>query len=468
MKLRPIIIYVWVVCALAVASQALLQWSDFFMLSDSDLAGLAALTVLGFISESLALTVRFGGSAGNSSITFLPLLACVIVFGPTPAVVFLGVTGLVAERGIRKKEAMRAYFNLGQYLLSTTLAGLVFLEWGGIPQVLSGADHFQLQLGPALLFGLTFLAVNHVAVSIAVAIDQRRALGTVLVKMIGSAGTNVFYDLLVLPIALAVAFLYVELQISGLLLVIMPLLFIRYSYLTNHKLVMANRDLLKALVKAIETRDPYTSGHSMRVAGLAVRIGEGLHLSKRKLGDVETAALLHDIGKIEGVYAEILAKPDKLSSTEREVIESHVLKGVELLEGLASYPKAILDGVRHHHERMDGSGYPDRLQGDRIPLIARIINVCDAIDAMLSDRPYRSALTVEQVHAELVRCAGRHFDVGIVSLVAGSDILEQHAQEVQAIPGELVDRFVVEPVSDPGPRWAASRAVRGASERVAG
>ena len=192
----------------------------------------------------------------------------------------------------------------------------------------------------------------------------------------------------------------------------------------------------------------------MRVAALAVQIAEALHLSKRRVEDVETAAVLHDIGKIEDAYSDILAKPDSLTSQEREVIESHVVKGVELLESLASYPKTILDGVRHHHERIDGTGYPDGLKGESIPLVARIINACDAIDAMLSDRPYRRALEVQDVHAELVRCAGRHFDVGVISVVVGSDILERHADAISAMASEPEDQLIAVSVPEVAPRWA--------------
>ena len=112
---------------------------------------------------------------------------------------------------------------------------------------------------------------------------------------------------------------------------------------------------------------------------------------------IETAALLHDIGKIEAIYTEILKKPGDLSKEEREIIESHVTKGVELLTSLGSFPKEIIDAVRHHHEREDGKGYPDGIAGRQILLGARIIKVVDAIDAMLSDRPYRKALSIDEL-----------------------------------------------------------------------
>ncbi|MFG1691691.1 HD-GYP domain-containing protein, partial [Gemmatimonadota bacterium] len=247
---------------------------------------------------------------------------------------------------------------------------------------------------------------------------------------IGQSGTNLLYDLLVSPIAIAVAFLFQELEVVGLLVALLPLLFVRHSYLTTLRLIQANRDLMKALVKAIETRDPYTSGHSVRVAALARRIATELGLSQRKVDHVETAALLHDIGKIEAVYSEILRKPDSLSDRERAIIESHVTKGVEVLRSLATFPHDVLAAVRGHHERVDGKGYPDHLRGEEIPLGARIIKVCDAVDAMLSDRPYRKALQLPQVREQLSAFAGMQFDQRIVEVVAMSDLLEEHATEL--------------------------------------
>ncbi|HSG08557.1 MAG TPA: HD-GYP domain-containing protein, partial [Longimicrobiales bacterium] len=297
------------------------------------------------------------------------------------------------------------------------------------------------------------MAANHVLVAGAVALSQQLSAKTVLLRMVGSAGTNVFYDLLVSPIAVAVVFFYLELGLVGIVLVLLPLFFIRHSYQTNYQLQRANRDLLKALVKAIETRDPYTSGHSMRVASLARTIAERLALPERQIEQIETAALLHDIGKIDAVFTGILRKEGGLTLEERAVIQSHVTHGVELLTSLASYPPQILDAVRYHHERIDGSGYPEGLSGDAIPIAARIINTCDAIDAMLSDRPYRKALSIQQVHEELLDHQGTQFDASIVEAVVGGGLLAQHQEKMASPSQEVTGGFVVEAVARETPPW---------------
>ena len=258
-------------------------------------------------------------------------------------------------------------------------------------------------------------------------------------RLVGRTGTNLIYDIWVSPIAIAVAFLYLQLWVLGLPLIVLPLLFIRHAYLTILQLQQANRDLLKALVKAIETRDPYTSGHSIRVAALALRIADAMGLSPKRLNDIETAAMLHDIGKIEAVYTEILGKPDHLTDEEREIIESHVTKGVELLEQLSSFPTEVVAGVRGHHERVDGRGYPEGLKGGEIPIAARIIKVCDAVDAMLSDRPYRKALDLPAVREQLEIYSGSQFDPEVVKAVLAGSLIEKHAAELAFVRGRVDD-----------------------------
>lgn len=462
MKLRAIHLYVGLVCLSGVAIQPWLDWGGVAHLGREHLLGLVALTALGLMSESLALTIKFGGSAGNSSITFIPLSACVLAFGPPAAVLFILFTGVVAEVFIRKKEPLRAAFNIGQYLLSTALAGLVFIKAGGTPQAIPSPDAggFEFQVFAFVLFGLTFLVTNHALVAIAVALSQGLAARTVLIRMASGSGSNILFDLAVSPIAVAVVFLYIELSVLGLVLVLFPLLFIRHSYLTNYRLQRANRDLLKALVKAIETRDPYTSGHSMRVAWLAKGIAERLGLPERQVDAIETAALLHDIGKIDAVFTGILRKTGGLTPEERAVIQSHVTHGVALLTNFASYSNEILDAVRYHHERIDGSGYPEGLAGDAIPIAARIINACDAIDAMLSDRPYRNALSIERVHEELTAGMATQFDARIVEAVIQGDLLPQHKAKVESASDDVPRGFVVEAMSREGLPWFALPKVR--------
>jgi putative nucleotidyltransferase with HDIG domain len=272
---------------------------------------------------------------------------------------------------------------------------------------------------------LVFFGVNLLLTSAAIALVRQANLRLTLQEVTGPRGANLWYDLLASPIAIFPAALYSSLYIAAMAIVLLPLLLIRYSYLSKLQLEAANRDLLSVLVKAIETRDPYTSGHSMRVATLARLIAEDMDLSAKRIKEVEQAALLHDIGKIDLVYASLLRKPYDLSAEERTLIQTHATKGADLLTSLSSVSSLVVRGVRHHHERYDGSGYPKGLAGEEIPISARIIMLCDSIDAMLSDRPYRQALSVTRVRSEIVRCSGGQFDPLIVQMILQRNTLER-------------------------------------------
>jgi diguanylate cyclase (GGDEF)-like protein/putative nucleotidyltransferase with HDIG domain len=170
-----------------------------------------------------------------------------------------------------------------------------------------------------------------------------------------------------------------------------------------------------SLAKAVDLRDTYTGSHSNRVADLAARLAERLGLDEEQIELTRLAGSLHDLGKL-AIPEEILRKPGPLTDPERLVLERHPQIGFRMLESLGVDP--VAEWVLHHHERWDGTGYPDRLSGLRIPLGARILFVADAYDAMTSDRVYRSRLTAEAALEELQRCAGTQFDPEIVLALA--------------------------------------------------
>lgn len=164
---------------------------------------------------------------------------------------------------------------------------------------------------------------------------------------------------------------------------------------------------LEALSATVDARDTYTAGHSRRVASASMVIARELGLSGEELEMVEQAALLHDIGKI-GVPDAVLLKEGPLTAAEWVVMRSHAEEGARIIERLG-YLDAVVPAIRHHHERMDGRGYPDGLLGDEIPLAARIIHVADSLDAITTKRLYRDARTFEEAHEEIRRGRGTDF-----------------------------------------------------------
>jgi putative nucleotidyltransferase with HDIG domain len=175
--------------------------------------------------------------------------------------------------------------------------------------------------------------------------------------------------------------------------------------------------LIRGLAQAIDAKDPYTAGHTSRVAQYSVRIAGALGLDDAERREIEHGALLHDIGKI-GVPDAVLSKPGPLDAEEWEAMRRHPLVACAILEGV-ELSATVISMVRHHHENLDGTGYPDHLSGDDLPLPARIARVADAFDAMTSDRPYRDALSLTAARAELRRNAGTQFCPEIVAAFEG-------------------------------------------------
>jgi putative nucleotidyltransferase with HDIG domain len=171
--------------------------------------------------------------------------------------------------------------------------------------------------------------------------------------------------------------------------------------------------LLLALSRAIEARDPYSSGHGARVTAIAESIANRLGWDHERIEVLRMGAALHDIGKLS-VSADVLGKPGPLSGEELTDVRRHPETGARMVELIPPLRRAV-PAVRHHHERWDGHGYPDGCAGRSIPAEARVLAVADAFDAMTSDRPYRPALSAERAVAELRRCAGAQFDPQVVA-----------------------------------------------------
>ncbi|MFH1201854.1 MAG: HD domain-containing phosphohydrolase [Candidatus Omnitrophota bacterium] len=171
-------------------------------------------------------------------------------------------------------------------------------------------------------------------------------------------------------------------------------------------------ETVSALAIAVEAKDPYNRGHSQHVAEYSVKIAQYLNLDKETIEIVKNAAMLHDIGKI-GIGDEVLKKPSELTDEERQVMHNHPLIGESIIRPIHSLAR-LLDPIKHHHEFLNGSGYPDHLKGDDIPLTARILAVADSFDAMTANRPYRKGMSFEEAKQELKKYSGIYYDPKVV------------------------------------------------------
>ena len=185
-------------------------------------------------------------------------------------------------------------------------------------------------------------------------------------------------------------------------------------------------ETIMALALAVEAKDPYSAGHSKRVGFYAAQIGEQLGLDQETLRLLNDAGVLHDIGKI-GIKDEILLKPGPLTPDEQKIMQQHPIIGEAIVKPVRSLSH-VVELVRHHHEKFDGSGYPSGLKGEAIPLGARILAVADTYDSLVTDRPYRKRLTIEDAKAEFKRLSGIQYDPKVVE--AFLRILEENEQRV--------------------------------------
>ena len=197
----------------------------------------------------------------------------------------------------------------------------------------------------------------------------------------------------------------------------------------NEKLENAYLESIQTLRYTVEAKDSYTRGHSDRVADFSVLIGKHLGLSEEELKIIRIGGLFHDIGKI-GVPDSILLKQDKLTDQEYSEIKNHPSIGKHILSNASTFHD-IIPIVYHHHEKFDGTGYPEQLSGNKIPLFARIAAIADTFDAMTTKRSYRNALPLETVRAEIEKCSGTQFDPELTKVFL--NILDYHYDEILEI-----------------------------------
>jgi putative nucleotidyltransferase with HDIG domain len=189
--------------------------------------------------------------------------------------------------------------------------------------------------------------------------------------------------------------------------------------LRSQELTRSYTATVRALSNAVEARDPYTGKHAERVAAYGIEIARALGLSRPDAPEMEFGFLLHDIGKI-AVPDAILYKPGALTSEERQLMARHPTAGAEILDGI-DFLQEALQVVQSHHERWDGTGYPDGLRGEEIPVAARVFAVADVFDALTTDRPYRPALPLAEARQMIVRASGTQFDPRVVTAFESID-----------------------------------------------
>lgn len=408
--LSRIRLYVCVMVLLAVIASAAVYALSYGVTSEFVRAALC-FGLLSMVSELLA--YKKGSRSASGSIAFFPMLASVIVAPTWVTLVAVALAATISEI-VQRRVPVKAVFNVSQAVLWVALAILAYRALGGTP----ANDSMRLSLISFVATLLVFALVNPAALAGAISISERKPFFAVWWS---NARVTAVADLLILPFVYFFVVLYVYWGFFGAVSFMILAGGYRQLNKVNWQLQQTNQELLQLMVMAIEARDPYTSGHSRRVARNARLIAQAMGLREKQVKRVAVAALLHDVGKIHEVFAAILSKPGRLTAEENAIMQTHPIKSEELVRTVSQLGDVVAP-IRHHHENWDGTGYPDGLIGDNIPIASRIIMFADTIDAMTTDRPYRAALTETQVRSEFVKLRGRQFDPHICDVLLVSPI----------------------------------------------
>ena len=342
-----------------------------------------------------------------SANAFLPVLFAGVLMLP-PAAAALVALPAALSGAASSPRVLRRLWNAAQFALAAWCAACLFHLLAG-PRLLLGA-RYPAALLPPLAAVLAFCLVNGVLVAgVRLLADRlpsselcRGALSALGLPAIGHALGG-----------LMVAVLWQgPYGAFAAVLALLPLSISAWVFAQGHRERVAHQATVQALVQAVEIKDAYTRGHSERVGRAAVLIASQLGMTGERLCTLRFAGILHDVGKL-GVATELLRRNGPLSEAERRAVEVHPEYGHELVRGIEFLGEAHA-GILHHHERMDGRGYPHGLAGSRIPEFARIIAVADAFDSMTSTRSYRRGRPVGEAFAELRRCMGSQFDPAMV------------------------------------------------------
>lgn len=384
-----------------------------FFFPIQNIFGAVFFAILAIIAETQTV---FLGSGKFISVSSAIVTATMMTSGPSAAVITAAVCVLGS---VSKKEGITKHvfntkpeitlFNISNYTLSSATMCLIYCKFGGkiivysdsIAVVIKQISQYSIQLIVGVVVSIIF---NSVVVAGYVAIKEKINIFSVLEPSFAWPITSV---MIISILGAFLTGLYVAYTWFLVVIFFLPFMLARYTFTTYKDLQQNYLQTVDSLASAIETKDPYTSGHSRRVELYCGLIAEEMKLSVKRCETLKYAALLHDIGKI-GIPEKILNKPGKLDDEEWKYIKSHPEKGAHIIEDI-EFLKDAVEIVRSHHEWYNGEGYPDGKSAKNLSVEAMIICVADAYDAMTSDRPYRKKLSNEVALQELYNKSGIQF-----------------------------------------------------------
>lgn len=375
-------------------------------------ARLLILCVATVVAENFALQMPGYGV----SLTYPLLVALALTCGPTGALLGAVLCGITYQE-IKERLPRTVYaFNLGQLLLSNGLAAWAYVALGGrvLTTPTGAAGQITASDFPKLLLPIVALAVigafgNYMLIAVGYSLRK----GVPVAEGVQAVGWLPPVQVALVPVGILLAQVLAA-NTFALPLFVFPLFVARQFYQRFMDLQDAYTQTLRSLVTGLEAKDPYTRGHSERVAEYAVTLADAMHLGDKDVKEVETMALLHDLGKLS-IGGDVLRKQGALNEQEWETMKRHPEVGAAMVKRIP-HLRELSQGVAAHHERLDGSGYPLGLAGPDICMSARILAIADSYDAMTTDRSYRKGLSHSEAIAELRVCSGKLYDPLLVEL----------------------------------------------------
>jgi HD-GYP domain-containing protein (c-di-GMP phosphodiesterase class II) len=397
---RVALIYIGAVAAIAAVLVARgpftgLQWKYVVFLG-----------ILVIVTESRATQLRKGQLSWSSSSA--AMLASVVLVGPVGAAIVGACTAMGLRRG---PHILQRVFNTAMYALSAYLAGRVFIALGGDVGRLN-ENSFPDIIAPFAAAAVVLVAANHGLLSGVLWLTRSKDRTPASTLGVGLSARLLLSDLGYAAYGLLMAALWSVVGFFAPLLVLIPLFVARWAITQFAEQQKSYEATVGALCQAVETKDFYTRGHSDRVSRGSVMIAQEIGMRGERVEAIRYAGMLHDVGKL-GVPTKVLQKTGKLTEEEYAAIQLHPMRGLDIVREIGFLDEALA-GIMHHHERIDGRGYPMGLAGDEIPEFARVLAVADAFDSMTSNRSYRGARPVAEAIEELRKWSGTQFDPAFV------------------------------------------------------
>lgn len=390
-------------------------------------AGLAVIVVLIVLTEWFSIDLYVNNTSLSTSA--VPLVAGILLFG-IPGVLLTSLAFAVTAAIKFRSRVNKLIFNLSNHIIAGMIINFLLVLGEGLVFTRLGDDRIR-ELLYALASSVILFICTTSLISVGIGLDLKRSPAQIWREQYKWMAP---YYLGIGFVAYSLIFGLEYAGALGVAVMLAPLILLRYSQMqyvdhtrdivdelrrknqalekSSQEINEMNEGLLVMLSDIIDLRDPYVLGHSKQVSKYATHIGRLLGLDEKQTDLIRKAGLLHDIGKL-GIPMEILTKPTRLTPSEYEILRGHAVLGAELVKNSPSL-RPLVSIIRHHHEFFNGRGYPDKLSGNQISIEARIVAVADAIEAMISDRPYRKGLELEQIIEELETYSGSQFDPLVV------------------------------------------------------